>query len=470
MIAQYEAPDKPAELFSPRLYGTGLRHKHLTEMQKVAGLEQPPVFCPVVDDYYKGMATTIQLHNRYLRGQPTAREICHILAAYYAGQPLVSVRWGGMPPTLPANALAGTDRLELVVCGHEEQTIVTALFDNLGKGASGAAVQNMNLMLGFEMTAGLALKPHRRAVPPQQGVSEHEADTRRRHRPQGLPGLGGSLRRQEQKGRQKDLALILSDQECAAAAVYTMNRVKAAPLYVTMEHLEDGTAWGVAANSGNANACCPMSHEYAEEMARLAARATGRAPADFVVASTGVIGQTLNIAAIRAGDAGGGGGPHRRAGRLRRGGPRHHDHRHGEEGACPRLLYRRQDRDTRRHRQGLRHDPPQHGHHAVLRHNRLRHHPGDALRGPPRGGPRTFNRVTVDGDTSTNDMCAVLRRGRAPPEGEGVSGPPSAGRSWAGPGRGGGGGGGLIYLRRAGGPQRGERRAPGQGGGGLPPW
>ena len=77
MIAQYEAPDKPAELFSPRLYGTGLRHKHLTEMQKVAGLEQPPVFCPVVDDYYKGMATTIQLHNRYLRGQPTAREICH---------------------------------------------------------------------------------------------------------------------------------------------------------------------------------------------------------------------------------------------------------------------------------------------------------------------------------------------------------------------------------------------------------
>ena len=158
MIAQYEAPDKPAELFSPRLYGTGLRHKHLTEMQKVAGLEQPPVFCPVVDDYYKGMATTIQLHNRYLRGKPTAREVCHILAAYYAGQPLVSVRWGGDAPTLPANALAGTDRLELVVCGHEEQTIVTALFDNLGKGASGAAVQNMNLMLGFEMTAGLALE------------------------------------------------------------------------------------------------------------------------------------------------------------------------------------------------------------------------------------------------------------------------------------------------------------------------
>ena len=119
--------------------------------------------------------------------------------------------------------------------------------------------------------------------------------------PKGFRAWGVHCGVKSKKADKKDLALILSDQECAAAAVYTMNRVKAAPLYVTMEHLEDGTAWGVAANSGNANACCPMSHEYAEEMARLAARATGRAPADFVVASTGVIGQTLNIAAIRAG-------------------------------------------------------------------------------------------------------------------------------------------------------------------------
>ena len=119
--------------------------------------------------------------------------------------------------------------------------------------------------------------------------------------PKGFRAWGVHCGVKSKKADKKDLTLILSDQECAAAAVYTMNRVKAAPLYVTMEHLEDGTAWGVAANSGNANACCPMSHEYAEEMARLAARATGRAPADFVVASTGVIGQTLNIAAIRAG-------------------------------------------------------------------------------------------------------------------------------------------------------------------------
>ena len=72
-----------------------------------------------------------------------------------------------------------------------------------------------------------------------------------------------------------DLALILSEKECAAAATYTMNRVKAAPLYVTMDHLENGVAWGVVANSGNANACCPQSHENAEAMSASAAAATG---------------------------------------------------------------------------------------------------------------------------------------------------------------------------------------------------
>ena len=95
--------------------------------------------------------------------------------------------------------------------------------------------------------------------------------------------------------------MILSERECTAAATYTMNRVKAAPLYVTMEHLEDGVARGVIANSGNANACAPEGHENAEKMCAAAAAATGLKATDFVVASTGVIGQTLNIAAIRAG-------------------------------------------------------------------------------------------------------------------------------------------------------------------------
>ena len=158
MIAQYESEEKGEELYSPRVYGTTLHHKHLPEMQKISGLDNPPVFTPVVDDYYKGMATTVFFHSRYLVGQPTARELGLILGAYYAKQPLVSVApYSEEPAYLAANGLAGTDRLELTVSGHEGQAIVTARFDNLGKGASGAAVQNMNLMLGLDMTAGLIL-------------------------------------------------------------------------------------------------------------------------------------------------------------------------------------------------------------------------------------------------------------------------------------------------------------------------
>ena len=96
----------------------------------------------------------------------------------------------------------------------------------------------------------------------------------------------------------KDLALIVSDCEAAAAAVYTRNRVKAAPIYTTMEHLEDGCATAVVVNSGNANACAPHGAEHAKTMCRAAAQATGLRETDFIVASTGVIGQELNIDAI----------------------------------------------------------------------------------------------------------------------------------------------------------------------------
>ena len=158
MIAQYEAEGKETALFSPRIYGTGLKHKHLPEMQAYSGLEHPPVFCPIVDDYYSGMATALMLHNRLLKGQPTAEDVCEILARYYEGETLVTVapfdREGSF---LAANALAGTDRMEISVSGHEGQTLIVARFDNLGKGASGAAVQNMNLMLGFRETEGLTL-------------------------------------------------------------------------------------------------------------------------------------------------------------------------------------------------------------------------------------------------------------------------------------------------------------------------
>ena len=156
MIADYEQKDRSPALDAPGIYGISLSHKHLPEMQKVAGCTRPPVFLPVVDDYYKGMATTITLHNDLLPGKPGAEEICRRLSEYYAGETFVTVLpFGSVEGTIYANTLAGTNRLELIVYGHEDQTAVTARFDNLGKGASGAAVQNMNIMLGLDEGLGL---------------------------------------------------------------------------------------------------------------------------------------------------------------------------------------------------------------------------------------------------------------------------------------------------------------------------
>jgi N-acetyl-gamma-glutamyl-phosphate reductase len=156
MIADYEAAGRPEALDAPGIYGLTLRHKHLPEMQKACGLAHPPVFMPVVDDYYKGMATSIMLHNRLLAGTPGAKGVHECLAEHYAGQRLVHVLpLGSNDPVLYANKLAGTNELCIVVCGNDEHVTVTALFDNLGKGASGAAVQNMNIVLGLEETCGL---------------------------------------------------------------------------------------------------------------------------------------------------------------------------------------------------------------------------------------------------------------------------------------------------------------------------
>ena len=157
MIAQYEAADKETALFAPCPYGMGQSHKHLPEMQKICGLDNKPVFTPIVDDYYKGMATTVPLHMSQLNGVSTLAEVRQKLADYYGGQTLVRVADTTDTAKLYANAQAGKDTLVLYVAGNDEQFTVTALFDNLGKGASGAAVQNMNLMLGFEETTGLNL-------------------------------------------------------------------------------------------------------------------------------------------------------------------------------------------------------------------------------------------------------------------------------------------------------------------------
>ncbi len=212
-------------------------------------------------------------------------------------------------------------------------------------------------------------------------------------------------------GTKKDLALIYSSTECAAAATYTLNRVKAAPLYVTMDHLENSVAQAIVVNSGNANACAPLAHENAEKMCIAAASVLGISPEDVVVGSTGVIGQTLNVAAIEA--------------------------------AMPALAA------------SLSKDGSQAANQAIMTTDTTEKSAavsfqlegktvtiggiakGSGMIHPNMGTmlcfvttdcsitpellaqalhdvvPRTFNRITVDGDTSTNDMCVLLANGQA---------------------------------------------------------
>jgi N-acetyl-gamma-glutamyl-phosphate reductase len=156
MIADYETEGRPEVLSSPGIYGRTLKHKHIPEMVKYTGLKHAPVFLPVVDDYYKGMAGTLTLQNRLLNGAPTATDIWQALKNHYEGEMFVSVAdFEEKPGTVYANELAGSNCLKIYVSGDSENTAVTAVFDNLGKGASGAAVQNMNIALGIDETLGL---------------------------------------------------------------------------------------------------------------------------------------------------------------------------------------------------------------------------------------------------------------------------------------------------------------------------
>ena len=156
MIAEYEAPGRDACLSAPAPYGLGQSHKHLPEMTKICGLTMPPVFVPIVDDYYKGMAATVPLHSSQLAGGVGMTAVRSALREFYAGSSIVKVLPEGVSK-LYADAKAGTDSLDLIVSGTEDSFTVTALYDNLGKGASGAAIENMNIVLGLKPETGLCL-------------------------------------------------------------------------------------------------------------------------------------------------------------------------------------------------------------------------------------------------------------------------------------------------------------------------
>ena len=158
MIAAYEAEDRPGTYDSPRQYALGQKHKHLPEMQKIAGLAYPPVFNPIVADYFSGMVVTVPLHTRLLQKPMTPEDLTKAFADYYGGQRFIHVMpYGQLPEdgTMDANSLAGTNDLEIYIVGTAEQIVSISRFDNLGKGASGAAVQCMNLMLGLPEDTGL---------------------------------------------------------------------------------------------------------------------------------------------------------------------------------------------------------------------------------------------------------------------------------------------------------------------------
>ena len=160
MIAQYADENCDPLLNAPRVYGLTQVHKHLPEMSAVCGLEKLPLFSPIVGDFYAGMLVSVPLAAEQLGGL-TLEKLHQLYADHYAGQKMIRV----MPLTaqadlggfMSANAPAGWDGLELFVTGNDERMTVCARFDNLGKGASGAAIQSMNIMIGCDEAKGLNL-------------------------------------------------------------------------------------------------------------------------------------------------------------------------------------------------------------------------------------------------------------------------------------------------------------------------
>ena len=152
MIAEYEAEERDRLLDAPRQYGTGQTHKHLPEMQKVCGLETPPVFCPIVADYYSGMEVTIPLFAGQVNG--TVSDIRECYREYYRNTRVHTDPDPG-PALISGCEMAGRDDMVIRVAGNDERILLVSVFDNLGKGASGAAIQNMNIVLGLEEFTGL---------------------------------------------------------------------------------------------------------------------------------------------------------------------------------------------------------------------------------------------------------------------------------------------------------------------------
>lgn len=160
-IAVYESEDRPTEFSSGREYALTQQHKHLKEMKAITGLSRLPLFSPIIDDYYSGMVVTVQLYADMLEKKMTPAELLAFFREYYKGKRFITVAADDDETAasgfLAGNLLSGWDGLKIYVTGNEDRIVISSQFDNLGKGASGAAVECMNIKLGCEEAKGLNL-------------------------------------------------------------------------------------------------------------------------------------------------------------------------------------------------------------------------------------------------------------------------------------------------------------------------
>lgn len=161
LIAAYEEEGRDKKFDSARMYAWGQTHKHLEEMKKITGLSKEPLFCPMTTNYHSGMVVQVPLYTDMLKKKMSPEEIRDFFAEYYEGEKFIKVMPFGADAeaggALFSDACAGWDGMEIFVTGNEERVVVATRFDNLGKGASGAAIQCMNIVLGCDEAKGLNL-------------------------------------------------------------------------------------------------------------------------------------------------------------------------------------------------------------------------------------------------------------------------------------------------------------------------
>lgn len=155
MIGEYENPDRDEEIGTPRQYGLTQMHKHLPEMQKICGLSVTPIFMPVVSDYYCGMAVSVPVFTNLLKEKLTLKDVYNLLSDFYKDSKFINVSFAPESGFLSPLGHEGSNKITIYVNGNNDRIVLTSVFDNLGKGASSAAVENMNIAMGYDETTAL---------------------------------------------------------------------------------------------------------------------------------------------------------------------------------------------------------------------------------------------------------------------------------------------------------------------------